>query len=223
MDEEDPLELGTVKEERHLAQIKKLLQAHKSPTAIRNHCILADQNVNPFCSVQEVEQICLYLSAKYQLVPPSRAGGSVQTSLMSAQAVSATVVTGTAEINEVHASNTFLPVQRQSPVSNGTRQLPLMQQDASIKSLGHVADLTPYSVQAALVGSLSFLPPASMQIWSPNVQGKIMAKTQSFDAIMAKLQPKSVFKDKGSCVCFSAHLLPKASSSCGSTPMKFFR
>ena len=68
MDEEDPLELGTVKEERHLTQIKKLLQAHKSPTAIRNHCTLADQNANPIYSVQEVEQICLNLTTKYQLV-----------------------------------------------------------------------------------------------------------------------------------------------------------
>ena len=159
MDEEDPFELSTVKEERHLAQIKKLLQAHKSPTAIRNHCLLADQNANPIYSIQEVEQICLYLSTKYQLVPPSRASGFVRTSLMLAQAP--TVVAGTAEIKDAHASNAFLPVQRQSPVSNGTRQLPLMQQDASIKTRGNVADLTPYSVRAASVGSSSFLPPAS--------------------------------------------------------------
>ena len=195
MDEEDPLELGTVKEESHLAQIKKLLQAHKSPTAIRNHCALADQNANPFYSVQEVEQICLYLSNKYQLVPPSRVSGSVRTSSMLAQAP--TVVAGAAASKEAQASNTFLPVQRQSPVSNGTRQFSLVQQDASIKPREDIADLTPYSVRAASAGSLSFLPPASMQIWSPDVQGKILVKAQTFDAIMAELQAKSAFKDKG--------------------------
>ena len=112
-----------------------------------------------------------------------------------------TVVAGTAETNAAHASKTFLPVQRQSPGSPGTRQLPLGQQDASIKPLGDVADLTPYSIRAASVGSLSFLPQAAMQIWSPNVQGKILIKAQSFDALMSELQAKSAFKDKGD-LCF---------------------
>ena len=55
MDAEHPLELGTVREARHLDQIKKLMQAHKSPAAIRNHSALTDNDANPVYSVPEVD------------------------------------------------------------------------------------------------------------------------------------------------------------------------
>ena len=54
---------------------------------------------------------------------------------------------GAAAVNEVHASTTFRPVQRQLPVSYGIRQLHLVQQDTSIKPQVNVTDHTPYSAK----------------------------------------------------------------------------
>ena len=59
------------------------------------------------------------------------------------------------------------------------------------------ADLTPPSSRHASVGASSFLQLASLQVWSPDMQEKILVKSQSFDAFMAELQAKSAFKDKG--------------------------
>ena len=197
MDDEHSLELGTVREARHLEQIKKLMQAQKLPAAIRNHSALADQNANPIYSVSEVEQICQYLSTKYRLFPQPRAGGPIRPRSMLAQAPMVAT-----EHTEARVSSAFRPILRQSPVSNGIGQLHLVQHDASNEPLANFADLTPPSSRAASVGSLSFLQPAPLQIWSPDVQGKILVKSQSFDAIMAELQAKSAFKDKGELLLF---------------------
>ena len=55
----------------------------------------------------------------------------------------------------------------------------------------------------------------SMQIWSPDVQGKIIVKLSLLTLLWLNRRQSPLLKTKRSCARFSAHLLPRASSPVG--------
>jgi len=197
-DAEQPFESGKVFDVKHIEKIKELLQAQKSPTAIRNHSALADADANPLYSVQAVEHICLQLASEAQLPATPSITGLPRPSSLLAQAP--TVVSSVSR-----TASAFKPITPRATVSPGVSQVNLVPHNESDELIDEFADITPPGSRAMSVtsqGGLSSCQTAAFQIWSPDLQGKILVKAQSFDTIMAELSSKSAFKDKGELLLF---------------------